>query len=154
MSTPLAMNLTVDSPSVQSYLQMLQGVINRMAANSSSCKTWCITIASAVIVIVADKAHPEYVWIAAGPIALFFFLDAYYLALEQHFRDLYTAFLKKLHAGEATAQDVFLLSRPTAGFIPGLRAKCSAAASASVWPFYLLVGLMLVAARTWILTVL
>ena len=143
------MNIPFDSPSVQSYLQILQGVINRMATNSSSCKTWCITIVSAVIVIIADKGHPEYVWIASGPIALFFFLDAYYLALEQQFRDLYNAFIKKLHANQATIEDVFILS-PSAGFIRSLRAQFLAAMSGSVWPFYFLLGLMLVAAQRWI----
>src|SRR5262245_30337239 len=34
--------LQVDAPSVQSHLTMLQGVVNRLAANSASCKTWCV----------------------------------------------------------------------------------------------------------------
>ncbi len=36
-----------ESGAVQSYLGILQGVINRMASNSAGCKTWCITLVSA-----------------------------------------------------------------------------------------------------------
>jgi len=30
-----------ESPSIQTHLGILQGVIQRMASNSSSCKAWC-----------------------------------------------------------------------------------------------------------------
>lgn len=53
-------NITYESPSVQSYLNILQSIINRMVANSSGCKTWCITLVSAVILIIADKGKPAY----------------------------------------------------------------------------------------------
>jgi hypothetical protein len=72
--------LTPDSSAVQKYLELLQAVINRMASNCTGCKTWCITLVSATIVIIADKGKPSYVWIALVPLALFFFLDSYYLA--------------------------------------------------------------------------
>ncbi|WP_414544018.1 hypothetical protein [Nostoc sp. CCY0012] len=45
--------LTPDSNSVQSYLNILQGVIARMANNSASCKTWCISLVSAILVVLA-----------------------------------------------------------------------------------------------------
>ncbi len=53
-------NITYESPSVQSYLNILQSIISRMAANSSGCKTWCITLVSAIIPIIADKGKPAY----------------------------------------------------------------------------------------------
>ena len=77
----------LDSPAVQSYLTILQGVIGRMASNSAGAKTWCIALVSAIIVAVADKGEPRYVWIALVPVGLFFVLDAYYLGLERQFRD-------------------------------------------------------------------
>jgi len=40
---------------VQSHLTILQAVIQRMASNSASSKTWCVTLVSAILVIVADK---------------------------------------------------------------------------------------------------
>jgi hypothetical protein len=44
--------VTFESPAVHSYLGILQNVIGRMAADSGSCKTWCITLVSAIIVVV------------------------------------------------------------------------------------------------------
>ena len=52
---------TFESPSVHSYLSILQAVIARMASNSSNCKTWCITIVSAILVVVADKGQSSFV---------------------------------------------------------------------------------------------
>lgn len=52
--------VNVESGAVQSYLGILQRVINRMAANSSACKTWCIALVSAIVVITADKGKPVY----------------------------------------------------------------------------------------------
>ena len=79
--------LTESSPSVQIHLNILQGVIERMASNSNSSKAWCITIVSAILVVVADKGKPDYAYIAFIPTLLFFALDTYYLALEKGFRN-------------------------------------------------------------------
>ena len=70
-----------DSPGVQAHLGISQSVIQRMASNSASCKAWCITLVSAILVIVADKGNPQYALIAIIPTALFLILDSYYLAL-------------------------------------------------------------------------
>ncbi len=53
------MALTEESASVQSHLQIMQNIIQRMAMNSTSCKAWCITIVSAILVIIADKRKTE-----------------------------------------------------------------------------------------------
>lgn len=103
-------NITVESPAVQSHLTIQQGVINRMVANSTGCKTWCIALVSAIAVIIADKGKPEFVWISVVPIGLFLFLDAYYLGLEKRYRDGYNEFIKKLHAGSATVEDLFIVT--------------------------------------------
>jgi len=36
-----------------------------------------VAIVSAILVIVADKAEPEYVWLSIVPVILFYFLDSY-----------------------------------------------------------------------------
>lgn len=82
-----------DSQAVQAHLGIMQDVIQRMASNSASCKTWCITLVSAILVVVADKGKPEYAWLALIPTVLFFALDAYYLALEKMFRLSYNNLL-------------------------------------------------------------
>ena len=139
-----------ESGAVQSYLGILQGVINRMAANSAGCKTWCITLVSAIAVIMADKSNPSYVWVALVPISLFLFLDAYYLGLEQRFRDSYNDFIKKLHSGEAEIEDVFIVN-PGEGVWITLSATFKAALSFSVWPFYSLLVVMLGIVQKYIL---
>ena len=86
-----------DSPSIQTHLGILQGVVQRMASNSSNCKAWCVTLVAAVLVIVADKGKPEYAWIALLPTLIFACLDAYYLALEKAFRNSYNDFRTKIN---------------------------------------------------------
>ena len=142
--------VAVESTAVQSYLTLLQGVINRMAADSSACKTWCIALVSAIVVIIADKERPQFVWISVIPIGLFLFLDAYYLGLEKRFRDHYNAFIQKLHGGSATIEDLFIVT-PGRGLGVFLAATCKALVSLSVWPFYGLLGGMLFIVRFWLL---
>ena len=139
-----------DSPSVQSYLTILQSVISRMATNSSSCKTWCVTLVSAIVVIIADKSKPDYVWISIVPIALFLLLDAYYLSLERQFRTVYNDFIQKLHFGNATVQDVFYVA-PRTGVSSTSINILKAGGSISIWPFYVLLALMLLIVRIWVL---
>lgn len=121
-----------NSQAVQSHLTILQAVIQRMASNSASSKAWCITLVSAILVIVADKGKPEFAWIALIPTLLFLILDAYYLALERGFRNAYNAFIRKLHSEDLTANDLFVVV-PEGG---QLRLFGSALFSFSVWPFY------------------
>jgi len=146
----MSKQVSLDSPTVQSYLTILQGVISRMASNSAGAKTWCIALVSAIIVVVADKAEPGYVWIAIVPVALFFLLDAYYLGLERQFRDRYNDFIGKLHEGKAEVEDVFIVT-PGGGLSETLKAAFGACRSVSVWPFYLLLALMLLVVRLWVL---
>ncbi len=146
----MSKTVDLDSPAVQSYLRILQGVIGRMASNSAGAKTWCIALVSAIIVVVADKGQPAYVWIALVPVGLFFVLDAYYLGLERQFRDRYNAFIGKLHEGKAEVEDVFIVI-PGGGLTASMKAAFIACGSVSVWPFYGLLALMLLAVRTCIL---
>ena len=127
------------STSVQTHLTILQGVIERMASNSKSLKAWCITIVAAILVVVAGKDKPDYVLITFIPIVMFCTLDAYYLALERGFRKAYEGFVRKLHDGTLTTSDMYVVkpigkmwSLWTGAFL-----------SPSVWPFYVLIGVMI-----------
>lgn len=105
MSTPQP-----SESAIQVHLTMLQNVVQRMASNSASCKTWCITIVSAIIVAVADKPNELLLWIAAIPIPAFLLLDAYYLGLERGFRDSYNTFVSRYCSGTLQQEDVFCIS--------------------------------------------
>jgi hypothetical protein len=136
-----------NSQAVQSHLTILQSVIQRMANNSASSKAWCITLVSAILVIVADKGKPQYALIAVIPTILFCILDAYYLALERGFRNAYNNFIKKLHSKELTADDLFVVV-PQGGLF-GL--FVSSIFSFSVWPFYIMLLGMIYAAKAFVI---
>jgi len=71
------------------YLEMLQGAINRVAANSFLLKGWSVTLATAVLALVAKDSSPRLAVIAVLPCASFWLLDAYYLGIERELRALF-----------------------------------------------------------------
>lgn len=103
-----------------------------MASNSTACKTLCITLVSAVLVIVADKGKPDYAYISFLPIIAFTFLDAYYLALEKSFRTRYDDFINKLHEKKITKSDLYFIS-PLGKLKKHI---VGAVMSPSIWFFY------------------
>ncbi len=139
--------LSEESASVQSHLQIMQGVIQRMASNSTSCKAWCITIVSAILVLIADKNKPELAWLALLPSLLFLALDAYYLALEKAFRASYNSFIKNLHSNQLSPEDLFSVV-PKGNMS---KHQWESIKSFSVWGFYGALVLLVILARTIVL---
>lgn len=132
-----------NSEVIQAHLQICQTVIQRMAANSAACKGWCITLVSAILVLVADKSKPKYAYIALIPTTLFLALDTYYLSLERRFRESYNNFIQKLQDGEVLASDLYAV-------IPAGKAVSVFFASLfsfSIWPLYLTLGGMILLAK-------
>ena len=127
--------LNGDSPAVQAHLTMMQGVINRMAENSRSCKVWCVTLVAAVLVLVARTGEPQHSLIALAPTLLFLCLDSYYLALERAFIRSQNAFVKKLHESKLESSDVYRVAPTGMGLL--LVGRCLG--SVSIWLFYPLV---------------
>lgn len=41
--------------SIEKNIEVVQEIINRMENNLSNCKTWCVTIVSAIIVLHSIK---------------------------------------------------------------------------------------------------
>ena len=90
-----------EKESVRHYISLLQENIARMASNCTSCKTWLITIVSALCALqLANEAIKGYLWIALIPTVLFLVLDAYYLGQEKRFRDIEADFVEKIKSGE------------------------------------------------------
>ncbi len=137
----------INSQAVQSHLNITQSVIQRMATNSSSCKAWCITVVSAILVIVADKGKSQYAYIAIIPNILFLVLDTYYLALEKMFRISYNDFIKKLHENVIDFSDLFVVI-PKGNLI---KMFFKSIISFSVWLFYLTLLIMILLAKEIIL---
>lgn len=126
-----------DDPCVHKHLGMLQSVISRMASNSGSCKSWCITIVSGMLVVIIDKNLPTYLPLALMPTILFTILDSYYLSLERCFRNNYKDFIKKVHNKSLIVEDLYQLKGPSSNK-DSLIGTFAAFKSFSVWPFYLL----------------
>lgn len=133
----------IQSFAVQKHLEIMQGVIQRMAENSRSCKLWCITLVSAVLVLVARTGEPQHALIALAPAVLLCILDSYYLALERNFRRSYEKFVEKLHQDQAIPTDLYTVA-PTGSILKEtIRAMFY---SFSVLPFYGVVVLTVVLA--------
>ena len=145
--------LNENSPAVQSHLTMMQGVINRMAENSRSCKVWCVTLVAATLVLVARTGEPQHALIALVPTLLFLFLDSYYLALERAFIRSQNAFVVKLHEDNLKLADLYRVIPTGMGW--RLVGRCLVGrcllGSVSIWPFYLLVTVTIL--LTWLLII-
>lgn len=71
------------------YLEMIQGVINRMASNSFILKGWAVTLVAGVFALVGNDNENIYNIIAYIPIIVFWGLDSFYLLQERLYRGLY-----------------------------------------------------------------
>ncbi len=137
-----------ESSAVRAHIEMMQGVITRMAENSRSCKLWCVTLVAAILVLVARTGEPRHVLIALVPTLLFLFLDSYYLALERAFIKSQNAFVAKLHDNELKKSEVYKVV-PT-GMNWRLVVRCLWG-SISILPFYVPVAATVFVAWCWVL---
>lgn len=71
------------------HLEMIQGVISRMANNSFLLKGWAVTLVAGIFTLAAKDADKLYFIIAYIPIVVFWGLDSYYLLQERLYRSLY-----------------------------------------------------------------
>ena len=77
------------------HLEMIQGVINRMASNSFMLKGWAVTLVAGIFALSAKDTNKLYFIITYVPILVFWGLDAYYLRQERLFRKLYNKVRKQ-----------------------------------------------------------
>lgn len=131
-----------ENSAVQNHINILQNVISRMASNSANCKTWAITIISAIIVLLIDKSNTNIFYIAYVPLAMFFFLDCFYLGLERHFRELYNGFIDKLESDNFDFKSVYKLSGPKK-LLKKISLTMCGAWSFSTTPFYTILGALI-----------
>lgn len=71
------------------HLEMIQGVINRMASNSFALKGWAVTLVAGIFALSSKDADKLYFLVAYIPIVIFWGLDSYYLLQERLYRALY-----------------------------------------------------------------
>ena len=132
----------LDSPAVQGYISMLQGIINRMAGNSANCKNWTVTLVAAILVLLVDKKMQlENAWLCLIPVGLFYLLHCYYLGLERATIKIQKEFLDKLSKDEKYVDQIYrvgALGDRCTQLLNALKATYSP----STAPFYLIVVLV------------
>ena len=74
---------------------MIQSIINRLANNSFTLKSWTTTLVVAAITFISKTEDKKYMLIAYFPVILFMLLSSYYLYLEKLYRKLYELVLEK-----------------------------------------------------------
>ena len=80
-----------DKEQVVKHLEIIQGVINRLAHNSFLIKGWSMTILAAAILFIArNDGNSKYIILTfVMPAVVFWILDGYFLWQERLFRGIY-----------------------------------------------------------------
>lgn len=71
------------------HLEMIQGVVNRLANSSFLMKGWTVILVSALFALSATGSRVYFILLAYFPVIAFWGLDGYYLWQERLFRKLY-----------------------------------------------------------------
>ena len=71
------------------HLEMIQGIISRLANYGATLKNYCLTLTTAVCGFSVSLHKPPIALLALVPILIFAGLDAQYLRLERRFRELF-----------------------------------------------------------------
>jgi len=96
-----------DNPAATVHINLLQGIINRLANNSSSCKTWCLTLTGALLSLAGATKVPALVVFVILPILILRYLDSRYLAQERAYRRHYNDIVALLSTGDYKRAHVF-----------------------------------------------
>ncbi len=71
------------------HLEMIQGVVNRLAQDSFLLKGWSVLLVTGLFVLSANNTNQFFVYLAYFPAVAFWILDGYFLWQERLFRALY-----------------------------------------------------------------
>jgi len=133
--------LPADNAAVIAHINLLQGIINRLANNSASCKTWCLTLVGAFVSLAGATHTPGIIHFAAVVVIIFGFVDSMYLTQERAYRQLYGRITTKIRTNKYQSQDFFEASAPLK-----ISSIFSTVTSWSIFPIYLgLIGIYLLA---------
>lgn len=71
------------------YLEALQRVIDRLSNTSFILKGWAVSLVAGLMALASSGTNQRYILIIYIPIAVFWFLDAYFLMMERQYHDLF-----------------------------------------------------------------
>jgi hypothetical protein len=98
------------------HIELVQGVINRMAGNSFLLKGWSVMLVAGLFALAATGGNWCYAAIGLLPSLSFWWLDAYYLQQERLFRKLHDA----VRRGELENEPYCMSTAKYAADVPGL----------------------------------
>ena len=124
---------------VAKHLEMIQAVIERMGRNSFQLKGWSMTIlvAATVLITRTNLPSPFFVLVFFIPVLGFWGLDGYFLWQERLFRGIYDDVRKQVETN-------FEMNLKAQKNKPN-REWRDAFWSITLWPFYLMEGLLIIA---------
>ena len=138
------------------YLQMMQGNIERMAGNSSNCKTWLVTIVAGFLAIGCGvDALNGWLFLSVMPIFVFWYLDSYYLKLERGMRNRQRYFINNYRSDDIYSKALYdfkTLEQEQDDKDNGYKSTEGVMWTTSEYPFYLglfLVVLIIMAVLNW-----
>ena len=129
--------LEADNEAVIKHMDMYQGIITRMAGNSAACKTWGIPLVAALLGFMIEGKNESLVILAIITTLVFYYLDSYYLMLENRFRDGFSDSAAKIQAGKFKQSHLYKMLPMGSEQVHWKNAFTSIA----TWPVYL--GLVL-----------
>ena len=128
------------------HLEIIQGVINRLATNSFQMKGWAVVLVAAILVLLAREHRLDTAFIALLPIVIFWGLDGYFLWQERLYRALYDHVRTLEDAQVDFAMNV-------APFRTGYRRSwLGTTLSWTLTPFYAVLTSVVILGRVWLAT--
>lgn len=138
-------------PEAIAHIELLQGIINRMAGNSANCKTWAVTLIVAVFALSDTEGWTRF-YICLGATLIFFFLDCFYLGLERRFVSLQRIFVRKMYGESIKKEELDTIGIDVSSIKPfkieestwqnQLKGLLRGMCSISTTPFYFILGLL------------
>lgn len=120
------------------YLEMIEGVIERMGNNSFQLKGWAVTLVALVGALAAQGSDKRFFLLAFIPLFAFWFLDSFYLQMERKYKVLYKRVSVKAESDIDFNMDTrdLIYTEDEANRI----CFCSCLFSKTEWPFYLIIA--------------
>ncbi|MCK9170474.1 MAG: hypothetical protein M0P01_08680 [Treponema sp.] len=124
-------------------IDLIEGVINRMANNSFMIKGWTLTIVGVVFALTNNNPVTFIVVTGIAVVIISFWcLDTFYLRTERKYRALYTDILSKTHNKKYNEIDWYNLDTKKYEYAPSVGSFKSVMWSKTIWPFYFLLLLI------------
>ncbi|MBI2967325.1 MAG: hypothetical protein HYY40_05870 [Bacteroidetes bacterium] len=129
---------------IHKELDLIQGLITRMASNSFEVKKWLIGILTAIVVFKYDEllgGNGQLIWLLLVPVFCFWYLDAFFLSTEKLYREMYKWVVKYRSQTGKYLYDLNSMSREfpdgnTEHLINEKNNVWNVMFSKTIWPFY------------------